>query len=457
MTNFASLSFLFRFLPVFLAVYYLVPAKYRNLVLLCASLVFYAFGEPYFIVLLLALTFINYLVANRGYNLPVRASSKRKKQLRKRFMIEAVSLDVATLVLFKLLSVVGDEKLFPLGLSFYIFKMISFQIDVYRRNIGKRPSLTETFTYFTLFPQIMQGPIMRYKDGFFDKPKTVSFEQIEEGLKYFIIGFAMKIVLADRIGILWNDINMYGYESISTPLAWMGALAYSFELYFDFWGYSLMASGILVALGFDFIKNFDNPYASKSISEFYRRWHMTLGEFFKEYVYFPLGGSRCEKKKMIFNLAVVWLLTGLWHGNGVNFIVWGAVLGLFIILEKVFYGKKLDEHPVLGHVYTVFLIPLTWVIFAIGSLKDMGIYFSRLFPFFTKTSELVNSFDFVSYLVDYGWMFAVGIILCLPISTKLYQKWNKHWATTILLVILFWISIYYSAGSAGNPFMYLHF
>ena len=267
----------------------------------------------------------------------------------------------------------------------------------------------------------------------------------------------MKVLLADRLAILWKDLQMIGYQSISTPLAWLGAAGYSLQLYFDLCGYSLMASGLMLIFGFDFIENFHHPYASKSISEFYRRWHMTLGRWFRDYVYFPMGGSRCGKGKMVFNLAVVWLLTGLWHGEGVNFLLWGAILGLLIIMEKLWYGKCLQKLPVLGHLYLVLLIPLSWVVFAVTDLGQLGIYFSRLFPFFGNGGVAVNVQDIVKYLQNYGVLFATGIVLCIPAVFDFYEKHKKNPVVILLLFVLFWISIYFVSSTAGNPFMYLNF
>ncbi|MCR4788597.1 MAG: MBOAT family protein [Lachnospiraceae bacterium] len=456
MISFADISFLFRFLPVFLVVYYLVPAKYKEYVLILGSLIFYALGEGFFVLLLILLILVNYSFAAWSFRVKTHKGQEHIDKVKKICMISAIEINILVLLTFKGLAVFKDNSLLPLGLSFYIFKMISFQADVYNRKIDRSLTLSQAAAYFSLFPQIAQGPIMRFSDGDFGYEKIITREKIEEGLRYFIIGFAMKVILADRIGILWNDIKMYGYQSISTPLAWMGAFAYTFELYFDFWGYSLMASGIMVALGFDFIRNFEHPYASKTISEFYRRWHMTLGSFFRDYVYFPMGGSRCSKPRMCLNLMVVWVLTGLWHGNGFNFLIWGAVLGILIVAEKLLYGKKLEEIPVLGNVYTVIIICLTWVIFAINNLGDLGIFFGRLFPFF-GSSGVVNTSDIFEYIADYWWMFVISIVLCVPAIGKLYEKHKKSPVVTVLLLVLFWISVYFSVSTKGNPFMYLHF
>lgn len=372
-------------------------------------------------------------------------------------MVCAVAADVLILAVFKGLAVFVDSTLLPLGISFYIFKMISFQADVLRGEIMGKPRLRSTALYFTMFPQVTSGPIMRYSEGEFGWEKSSSLEQFEDGLKYFILGLGMKALLADRLAILWNDLQMIGFQSISTSLAWFGALGYSLRLYFDFWGYSLMASGLLVMLGYDFIENFNHPYASRSISEFYRRWHVTLGSWFRDYVYFPLGGSRCKKGRLAFNLALVWLLTGIWHGNGLNYIIWGAALGGFVILEKLLYGKYLQKIPVIGTIYVLALIPLTWVIFAITDLQQLGIYFGRLFPFAGGAGIAVNSQDIVRYAGNYGVYFIAGIILCIPAVFKFYEEHKKNPVIILLLTAIFWLSVYFLSSSAGNPFMYLNF
>lgn len=458
MVSFAGLEFIFRFFPVFFIIYYIFPAKHRDMVLLLGSLVFYAAGDLYFVALLILMTVINYYMGKRISNLAVSFKMHEWQRIeQKKLLITVVSLDAAVLILFKALGAFVSSSFLPLGISFYIFKMISYQADLYKGEIREKISFKTTAVYFTLFPQVVSGPIMRYGEGKADTGRTYSLSQFEEGLKYFVAGLGMKVLLADRLAILWNDLQMIGFQSISTPLAWLGAAGYSLQLYFDFWGYSLMASGLLVMLGFDFIENFDHPYASKSIGEFYRRWHMTLGSFFRDYIYIPMGGSRCSKSRMILNLAVVWLLTGIWHGNGVNFIIWGVILGILIILEKLFYGKLLNKIPVLGNLYVILLIPLTWVVFAISDLKQLGIYFGRLFPFFGGSVAAVNTQDIVKYAQDYGVLFAAGIILCIPAVFNFLKKHSKNPVVVLLLLGIFWYSVYFLSVSAGNPFMYLKF
>ena len=458
MVSFSSLEFLFRFLPIFLIAYFVVPAKYREIMLLIGSLVFYAVGEPVFLLLLILATVMNYYMGMKAWELGEGYTVQPwRLQKRKQIVIAAVVIDVLILAAFKCLSAFVDNALLPLGISFYIFKMISFQADILRGEIWNKPKFKYVALYFTMFPQVVSGPIMRYNEGEFDLDRTCGLEQFEDGLKYFILGLGMKVLLADRLAILWNDLQMIGFHSISTPLAWLGAAGYSLRLYFDFWGYSLMASGLMVMLGYDFIENFNHPYASKSISEFYRRWHVTLGSWFRDYVYIPLGGSRCDKKRIALNLAVVWLLTGIWHGNGFNYVIWGVVLGIMIILEKLVYGKYLQKIPILGNLYVLALIPLTWVVFAITDLKQLGIYFGRLFPLFGDAGIAVNQQDIFKYLSNYGIYLVAGIILCIPAVSGFYEKHRKNPVVIVLLAIVFWLSVYFLSSSAGNPFMYLNF
>lgn len=458
MVNFAGMEFIFYFFPVFLLIYHLIPIKYKDVVLLLGSYLFYASGDLKYVLLLLLLTLCNYFMGQQihklseGYKMHSWQRTERKKKLA--FII---SLDVTVLLVFKMLAVFVDSSLFPLGLSFYLFKMISFQVDYYRGEIFEKTSFLSVAVYFSLFPQVISGPIMRYNEGTEPQNRIYCLSQLEDGMKYFAAGLGMKVLLADRLAILWNDLQMIGYQSISTPLAWLGAAGYSLQLYFDFWGYSLMASGILVCLGFDFIENFHHPYASGSIGEFYRRWHMTLGRFFRDYVYIPLGGSRCRKNRLILNLVIVWLITGLWHGNGVNYLLWGAVLGLFIILEKLFYGEGLKKLPVLRNLYVLFLIPLTWVIFAITDLHQLLIYFGRLFPVFGGTGIAVNTGDFLKYAGTYGKLFLAGGLLCIPGVFDFLEKHRKNPLVIAGLLLIFWYSVYFMASSGENPFLYFQF
>lgn len=463
LVNFSGLEFIFRFLPVFLILYYLVPETLQDLVLFVGSLVFYASGARWFVLLLLGLVFVNWFFGELVWVMP----GKQARPIERRMLAVIVVFDAAVLVLFKVLALKVRASLLPLGLSFYIFKMISYQADMFSGRTGCRPSLMQAAAYFTMFPQIAQGPIMRFSQGWIERPlnvrrrteyapRTLSLQKVEDGITFFAMGLGMKVLIADRLGILWNEILKIGFESISTPMAWLGAVGYSLQLYFDFWGYSLMAGGLGLMLGFRYVQNFIHPYAAGSITDFYRRWHATLGSWFRDYVYIPLGGSRGGSGATIRNLMVVWLLTGFWHGGTLNFVLWGLVLGLLIVWEKYVAGGLLDRIPVLGHLHVIILIPLTWVIFAITDLRELGVYFSRLFPLF-GAGVAVNRGDFAKYLGIYWPFFAAGILLCVPVFYNLLVWKRRHPVVIGLLLVVFWASIYFASISAGNPFMYFSF
>ncbi len=454
MVSFTGLEFLFRFFPAFLAVYYITPKKYRNTTLLLGSIIFYAVGEPYYVLLLLVMVWLNYFFAKKIYSC---RDTRRGKKCRKDRLVTVLALDIGLLVLFKALGAFAGSSILPLGLSFYTFKMISFQADVFRGEMKELPTFKRTAVYFTMFPQIVSGPIMRFNEGsFLMEEREYSWEKLEEGLQYFVAGLGTKVLLADRLAILWKDIHMIGYESISTPLAWLGAAAYSMELYFDFWGYSLMASGICVMLGFSFVKNFEHPYASKSVSEFWRRWHMTLGSFFRDYVYIPLGGSRGGMPETLRNLLAVWVLTGLWHGGSLNFVLWGLALFLLISVEKIGLGKLFTRFPLIGRCYTLFLIPVTWVFFALTDLGQLGLYLERLFPF-AGGGIAVNANDIWKYLGMYWHYLLVGALWCIPSVSRFLQKRRKHPLVVLLTVAVFWLSVYCLVSMENNPFAYLKF
>ena len=386
---FSSLEFLFRYLPLFLILFYAVPKRFRMFVLFAFSLILYALGDPAHVLILLGMSVVNWLF---GYGLATEpdADGKRMSGLhrkkehpgvrglrrkninwselqlfeetvdqrkeepyrntaspqtvkkRKFWLAVSVLCNASLLIFFKLSNVFEENMLLPVGISFYTFKSISYLIDVYRSGHAER-SFLRFGAYLCCFPQIVSGPIMRY--GEMEQAQQFGVwkaARAEDGLKYIIAGLGMKVLLADRLGFLWNDIQTIGFESISTPLAWLGAAAYSMELYFDFAGYSLIAVGIGRMIGLPAIKNFDQPYSSRSVSEFYRRWHMTLGSWFRDYLYIPLGGNRKGTLRTVFNLLLVWAVTGFWHGGGLHFILWGMILGLLVVIEKLWIGKWLN-------------------------------------------------------------------------------------------------------------------
>lgn len=457
MISFASLEFMFRFLPVFLIVYYAFPAKHRNTILLIGSIVFYAMGEPVFILLLIFLTWLNYFIGKQmrnqrcGYEI-----RKWHKIARRRYLTGIVCVDVAVLIAFKALGVFVSGSLLPLGISFYLFKMISYQADLYRGEITDSPGFMDTALYFMVFPQIAQGPIMRYEEGRTYALRYYSLEGFEDGLQYFVIGLSMKVLLADRLAILWKDLQMIGYQSISTPLAWLGAVGYSLQLYFDFWGYSLMAMGLGRMMGIELPANFRRPYMARSVRDFYRRWHMTLGQWFCRYVYIPLGGSRQGELRTIFNLLVVWMLTAFWHGAGWNFFCWGGLLWICIVLERQLGRLKfVHKMKVLPHIYLWLVIPMSWMCFAITDLSQLQVYLDKmlwLVPGFSGGYE-----DAWKALSTYGGLLLVSGLACTPVIEKLYHKWQDKLPVKVLLSGLFWYCIWRLLLEGNNPFMYFSF
>lgn len=448
---FSSFEFLFRFLPVFLIIYYLTPKKYKNLTLFAGSIAFYTIGEAEYIILLLGCVVINYVLARLMYRHDTEGRGTRQKLL----LILALCYDFGVLFFYKYS---GFAKELPLGISFYTFQIAAYVIDVYRGKVPAEKAFVRLGTYLTMFPQLVAGPIINYADvrGAL-RDRTVSAEQFEEGIRLLVLGLAAKVIVADRIGMLWNNIQTIGFASISTPLAWMGAFAYSLELYFDFSGYSLMARGLGAMLGFEIPVNFRYPYIAKSVTEFWRRWHITLGKWFREYVYIPLGGNRKGKARTLLNLLVVWALTALWHGADYNFLIWGASLLVLLFLEKLFLLPFLEKSRVIGHVYLLFVVPLTWVAFAVEDVQQLAVYFMRLFPFFGTTGGTINPLDYVQYLDDYVPLFLLGILFSTPLPAVLYRMFEKKWFGSIVVLVIFGLSMYYLSVSVNNPFLYFNF
>lgn len=462
---FSSLEFIFRFLPLFLLIYYIMPARFRNAVLFLGSLCFYAWGDlPYLFLILLSIL-INYFIV---------IEMKRNKIYSRIWLIAALLFNFGMLFFFKYINFVieninipvraltngtGIAALqlgLPLGISFYTFQAVSYVIDVYRGEIKVNPNLFRFATYLVMFPKLVSGPIASYGDMEEQlAERRYGLFKFEKGLKLFVIGLGMKVLLANRIGILWKDIQTIGFESISTPLAWLGSFGYSLQLYFDFQGYSLMAIGIGRMLGFHLPENFNHPYMAKSMTEFWRRWHITLGAWFRNYVYIPLGGNRRGTGRLAFNMLVVWLLTGLWHGASWNFVLWGLVLFILILFEKLYFKRILDKSRFVARTYMLLAIPLTWTLFAISNLRDSGIYFGRMFGMVPGIN--VNTGDFMKYFGQYKWLFLVGLLLCFPYGKRLFQKFQNNMFCTAFLFLVFWYSVYLLANGINNPFLYFQF
>ncbi len=471
---FSSVGFLFRFLPVFMLLYLIVPARFRNLVLLAGSLVFYGVGEPYFVLLLIFSVTVNYGLCKYMFwepSSPQRNRARKKQRRRKIALVSALVFDFGIMFVFKYwdfaagtinhLSGRAVVPLFalalPLGISFYTFQMVSYQIDCYRGEIQSPPGFVPFAAYVSMFPQLIAGPIVRY-DEVADRMRSrkIRIRNLENGLKLFTLGLGFKVLLANQIGTLWNTVMTAGAGNLHVTVAWLGAVAYSFQIYFDFWGYSVMAMGLGKMLGFMIPRNFDSPYASRSISEFWRRWHITLGRWFREYVYFPLGGSRKGKIRTVVNLLIVWTFTGLWHGADWNFVLWGLLFFLLLAIEKNAYGRKLEQSKVIGRLYTLAIIPITWVVFAITDMGQLTAYLGNMFGMH-QAGVMVGIPQFLRYLEEYGILLAACILFATPFPVRWYQKWKDRWFTVLLLVVVFWFSVHEIMVGSNNPFLYFRF
>lgn len=469
---FSSLEFLFIFLPLFLIIYYILPSKFKNLCLLIGSLAFYIYGtldNPLYILLLLVSILVNYLLG-----IMMEHSSHNKKT----WLIIGLIYNLGWLFIFKYADFIFSNVnqlidftwpfstsrlpiwnlILPIGISFYTFTEISYLVDVYKGKVDAETSIVNFASYICMFPKLISGPIVTYseiKDSLQSRKHTL--DNFNEGLKIFTVGLGYKVILANQIGNLWSDIGAVGYESISTPLAWMGIIAFSLQLYFDFYGYSLMAIGLGMLLGFRLPRNFAHPYLATSMTEFWRKWHITLGSWFREYVYIPLGGNRKGNSRTVLNTLIVWLFTGLWHGASWNYVLWGFVLFLIIIIEKFGLKKILDKYKVFGHGYMILLIPLTWLLFAISDFSQLEIYFGRLFPFFSTSFSNVFRYDYIKYGNTYGVLLIIGGIFCTKLPLKLYTKLKDNILGTTILLIIFWVSIYLIYIGRNDPFLYFRF
>ena len=469
---FSSIAFIMYFMPVFFLVYYILPASYKNAWLFLASLGFYYYGvrgNPGYLLLMIMSVVVNFVAGKL-------IEAQKTKRARKAWLVVGIVYDLGWLILFKYLGFLIENLnalfgamhvkvqletwnlILPIGISFYTFQIISYLVDVYRRETKAEKSLISLGTYLCMFPQLIAGPIVNYHliQEQLHKRKH-SMVKVESGLKVFALGLAYKVLLANRVGHLWTEVTAIGYESISTPLAWMSIVAYSLQLYFDFYGYSLMAIGLGRMMGFDFPQNFNNPYMAVSMTDFWRRWHMTLGGWFREYVYIPLGGNRGGFAKTVRNMFVVWLLTGLWHGASWNFVLWGLLLFVLLFVEKAGLGKVLERHKALGHIYMILWIPLSWLVFVITDLSQLGIYLQKLFPFFGSTGTVLFQGDYLKYGKTYGIYLVLGILFATGVQEKLLKKNKNRLWVMLLLLALFWASVYCMYLGMDDPFLYFRF
>lgn len=455
-------------------VYLMIPAKYRNIILLAGSLIFYGVGEPYFVLLLVFSVVVNFALSRYMFWEPKSPQNNRKKKAkrrRKRALILSMVFDFGILFVFKYWDFVAENVnglagkrlvpflalALPLGISFYTFQMVSYQMDCYSGKVSERTGFVAYATYICMFPQLIVGPIVRYGEVSERlAERRIRVRDLENGLKMFAAGLALKVLLANQIGTLWNTIMTAGPGNLHVSVAWLGAIAYSFQIYFDFWGYSVMAMGLGKMLGFRMPRNFDDPYMSRSLAEFWRRWHITLGSWFRDYIYIPLGGNRKGSARTICNLFAVWALTGLWHGADWNFLLWGLVFFLMISLEKKTYGKWMERSRVLGHIYTLLLIPATWVIFAIADIRQLAAYLGNMVGIHADR-VLVGTEQLARYLKQYGILLIACVFFITSFPRKWYHKWKDRWFMIIFLLVMFWWSVYEIVVGSNNPFLYFRF
>ncbi|WP_270474731.1 MBOAT family O-acyltransferase [Clostridium cochlearium] len=468
---FSSLVFIFVFLPITLFIYYLSPKKLKNLVLLISSLIFYAWGEPIYIFLMIFTTVFSYVSAI----LIDKYKSKKTSSLA--IFILSVAVNLSVLCFFKYYGFFIDNinNLFsmnikfkklplPVGISFYTFQTLSYIIDVYLKKVPVQKNIISFSTYVTMFPQLVAGPIVKYGD--INKQlenRKENLDKFGEGVSYFIRGLSKKVLLANNIGLLWSNVKALSPDKISVFSAWLGILAFTFQIYFDFSGYSDMAIGLGKFFGFDLMENFNYPYISKSVTEFWRRWHISLGSWFREYVYIPLGGNKKGALKQYRNLFIVWFLTGFWHGANWNFIIWGLYFGILITLEKIFVLKWLDKLPnFISHVYALIIIIVGWAIF---EFENTSVLFSFIKTMFGMGSNTFIDNQSIYYLYTNLFLFILAIIFSTPLPKKLFKKliynvklkpYAKLIVPTIYLILIL-LCTTYLVNETYNPFLYFKF
>ena len=466
---FSSIVFLFTFLPAVMILYYLLPVRFRNVILLLASLVFYAWGEPVYLFLMLLSILFNYF---SGLDI---ARNLQDKRAAKRSLVFNLIINLAVLGFFKYEGFVLDTLNgilpvhisyhalpLPIGISFYTFQILSYIIDVYRGNVKVQTNLPNFALYVTMFPQLIAGPIVQYADV--DEQlasREVSRTKFGEGSMYFIRGLAKKVLLANTSGMIFTEVSGLAKGNIAVVTAWLGAFAYMFQIYFDFSGYSDMAIGLGKMFGFEFNMNFNYPYVSKSITEFWRRWHISLSSWFRDYVYIPLGGNRVSKIKHIRNLLIVWFLTGLWHGAAWNFVAWGLYYGVILIIEKYVLSPVLDRLPdVVRHIYSIVLVVIGWVLFFSSSFGQAADYIRVMFGagahgFADRESMYLLTSNLILWLIlIFGSTPLVHFRYEHMLRTK---KWNTTIINSVVYAALFIVCIAYLVTETYNPFLYFRF
>ncbi len=464
---FSSIPFLYYFLPLVLLCYFAVPKFLKNTVLLLFSLVFYAWGEPKYVFLMIATVAVNYILG-------LLIEKFRGNALSKIFVILSVTLSLAVLGYFKYadffienfnavtgLSINLLRIALPIGISFYTFQILSYTVDVYRGTVKAQKNPITLGAYISLFPQLIAGPIVRYSDVEKQlKDRTHSFEKFSLGVRRFIFGLSKKIIIANTLGELCEAFH--GADDKSILFYWLFVIAYMLQIYFDFSGYSDMAIGLGKMLGFDFMENFRYPFISKSISEFWRRWHISLGSWFRDYVYIPMGGNRVGRLRLLLNIFTVWFLTGFWHGAEWNFIIWGIYFAILLLAEKYFLSKYLEKSKTISHIYVLFLVAISFAIFSANGLREA---FSTVGGMFGAGSLPFVSESFVYNLRNYAGVLIIGMLCATPLFVKIKERFDNNnkakqlfdiLETPFLMLLLIVVTAYLADGSF-NPFLYFRF
>ena len=458
---FSSIPFLFFFFPFCLICYYLTPNRFKNYTLLVFSLFFYAWGEPIYILLMIFSTLVDFL---NGKN--------NNKKTRRKFLFIAILINLSLLGFFKYTDLLIETINFifntnisplnitlPIGISFYTFQTMSYSIDVYRKDVEPETNYFRYLTYISMFPQLIAGPIVRYETINRELHKrTIVFDNVCKGFLRFLNGLFKKVLIGNNIGYLNSLIMNSDLYSQSILTLWLGIIAFALQIYFDFSGYSDMAIGMGKMLGFSFDENFDYPYASRSITEFWRRWHISLSTWFRDYVYIPLGGNRKGLRKQIRNILFVWALTGIWHGASWNYLLWGIYYGVILVIEKVFLTRYIEKWPnILKHLYTIILLIIGWAIF---SIEDVSVLQNYLKLMLTPTLPLIDS-NFIFYISNYALILILGTVFSFPIVKKIPKLAERNILTKILFaiiyIVLFIASVAYLVSDTYNPFMYFRF
>ena len=469
---FSSLLFLFRYLPFVLVLYFICPKKLRNLLLFVVSLIFYAWGEPVYVVLMIFSTLVDYTHGLLVAHYKAAGNTRAAKLV----VASSMIINLALLGFFKYYdflagtvnSLIGTTLpltgvALPIGISFYTFQTMSYTIDVYRGDAEPQKNIISFGAYVALFPQLIAGPIVAYKTVADQlNCRHEDTDKFAYGIKRFTAGLGKKVLLANSAGVIWDTIKVMDTSSLPALTAWIGILAYTFQIYFDFSGYSDMAIGLGNMLGFRFLENFDYPYMSKSITEFWRRWHISLGSWFRDYVYIPLGGNRKGFAKQIRNICVVWLLTGLWHGANWTFVLWGAYFGVLLIIEKMFLLKALKKAPaIVGHIYTMFFVIISWVIFALDDMKSVTGYIGAMFgaggALYDKTSLYLLSTNIILLVILALASTDIPAKLGNSLVDRLGEKPLSAVVQNVVFAAVILISTAYLVDATYNPFLYFRF